>query len=84
MTEHSDTSEAPYSGVTDGFCARCGEPSAARDHLLCEAALTLEPPRYCALCRRRMVVQIVPTGWTAHCSEHGDLSGGNALDPTAL
>ena len=41
-------------------------------------ALELEPPRFCTVCQRRMVVQIVPTGWTARCSEHGDLHGGNA------
>ena len=28
----------------------------------------LEPPRYCAQCRRRMVVQVTPLGWTARCS----------------
>ena len=62
----------------DTYCGRCGEAYADRDHLDCEVALTLEPPRYCTTCRRRMVVQILPAGWTAHCSEHGDLSGGNA------
>ena len=31
----------------------------------------LEPPRYCAQCRRRMVVQVLPRGWSARCSEHG-------------
>lgn len=63
----------------DTYCGRCGEAYADRDHLECEGALVLEPPRYCTRCRRRMVVQIVPTGWTAHCVEHGDRSGGNAL-----
>jgi hypothetical protein len=61
------------------YCARCGGDRASGDHLACDAALVLEPPRYCSVCRRRMVVQIVPTGWTAHCSEHGDLHGGNAV-----
>jgi hypothetical protein len=62
----------------DTYCARCGEAYADGDHAGCTAALELEPPRYCTVCRRRMVVQIVPTGWTAHCSEHGVLTGGNA------
>ena len=31
----------------------------------------LEPPRYCPQCRRRMVVQVLPRGWSARCSEHG-------------
>jgi len=34
----------------------------------------LEPPRYCPQCRRRMVVQVLPRGWSARCSEHGVLS----------
>jgi hypothetical protein len=31
----------------------------------------LEPPRYCGFCRRRLVVQVTPRGWTARCVEHG-------------
>ncbi|WP_456236608.1 biotin synthase auxiliary protein BsaP [Arthrobacter terricola] len=31
----------------------------------------MEPPRYCARCRRRMKVQVTPLGWTADCSRHG-------------
>lgn len=57
------------------YCDRCGEPADVGDHHACEAARALEPPRYCAQCRRRMVVQVVPTGWTATCVEHGTLSG---------
>jgi hypothetical protein len=56
------------------FCGRCGEPAGSGDHSACARALELEPPRYCASCRRRMVVQVVPTGWTARCVEHGELS----------
>ncbi|GAA0455855.1 hypothetical protein Ade02nite_04650 [Paractinoplanes deccanensis] len=56
------------------FCDRCGEPAAEGDHLACERARALEPPRYCALCRRRMKVQVVPAGWTATCVEHGTRS----------
>jgi hypothetical protein len=52
------------------YCPRCGE-TARSEHAACAKALTLEPPRYCAACRRRMVVQVTPTGWTARCSEHG-------------
>lgn len=40
-------------------------------HRQCQAARRLEPPRYCARCGRRMVVQISPGGWTARCAEHG-------------
>lgn len=37
------------------------------------AAAGLDVPRYCQLCGRRMVVQVRPDGWLAHCSRHGDL-----------
>ena len=53
-------------------CVVCGEPGT---HPGCEARRALEPPRYCARCRRRMVVQVTPTGWTARCVEHGVTSG---------
>ncbi|QJY49504.1 hypothetical protein [Pseudonocardia broussonetiae] len=53
------------------FCDRCGQP-AAGEHARCAASRDLEPPRYCADCARRMVVQVTPTGWTARCSRHGE------------
>jgi hypothetical protein len=53
------------------WCDRCGEDASAGVHAACALARTLEPPRYCAGCRRRMKVQVVPTGWTATCVEHG-------------
>jgi len=52
-------------------CPRCGEPRTEGDHAPCDAALALEPPRFCPACRRRMTVQVRPTGWTATCSTHG-------------
>ena len=64
--------------MAEVWCGRCGAAYADRDHLDCESALVLEPPRYCSGCRRRMVVQIVPTGWSARCVEHGELTGGTA------
>jgi hypothetical protein len=57
------------------YCGRCGLPLLEADHRACAEALVLEPPRFCALCRRRMVVQVTPTGWSARCSEHGELTG---------
>jgi hypothetical protein len=57
-----------------GFCDRCGEPSGQGDHTACARARELEPPRYCTRCRRRMVVQVTPTGWAARCAEHGELT----------
>ena len=53
-------------------CDQCGEPQAGEGHARCRQARDLEPPRYCPHCRRRMVVQVHPTGWTARCSEHGE------------
>jgi hypothetical protein len=35
------------------------------------AQMGLEPPRFCAECGRRMVVQVRPDGWWAKCSRHG-------------
>ena len=61
--------------MTSVFCDHCGRPAAEGDHTSCGAARALEPPRYCPDCRRRMVVQVTPTGWTARCVEHGERTG---------
>ncbi|MFI6521705.1 hypothetical protein ACIBF1_39565 [Spirillospora sp. NPDC050679] len=64
------------------YCDRCGEPATAGEpgggdgHEACRAARAMEPPRYCARCRRRMIVQVTPLGWTARCSRHGELTPG--------
>jgi hypothetical protein len=55
------------------YCGRCGHPMMDADHDGCVRALAFEPPRYCPQCRRRLIVQVLPTGWTARCSAHGDL-----------
>ncbi|HLR99799.1 hypothetical protein H7J77_14585 [Mycolicibacillus parakoreensis] len=44
------------------------------------AQLGLEPPRYCAECGRRMIVQVRPNGWLARCSRHGEVDSAE-LDP---
>jgi hypothetical protein len=59
--------------VDQEYCGRCGNLLADGDHSGCVQALRLEPPRYCGQCRRRLIVQVLPTGWTARCSTHGDL-----------
>lgn len=46
-----------------------GEP--AGGHIPTAARLGLEPPRFCAQCGRRMMVQVRPDGWWAQCSRHG-------------
>jgi hypothetical protein len=56
------------------YCGRCGRALSDGGHESCLQALSLEPPRYCAECRRRMVVQVHPMGWTARCSVHGEVS----------
>jgi hypothetical protein len=56
------------------FCDRCGQAADAGAHVACSTARRLEPPRYCPACARRMVVQVLPTGWTARCVEHGSIS----------
>jgi hypothetical protein len=56
-----------YNVYTGAVCrdnpAEGSVPTAAR--------LGLEPPRFCAECGRRMVVQVRPDGWWARCSRHG-------------
>jgi hypothetical protein len=55
------------------YCGHCGEPLDEGDHAACLRRLELEPPRFCAHCRRRMKVQVTPRGWSADCIEHGPL-----------
>ncbi|WP_446697326.1 biotin synthase auxiliary protein BsaP [Thermocatellispora tengchongensis] len=53
------------------YCDHCGGRAAEGDHTACRAAREMEPPRYCPECRRRMVVQVMPSGWYASCAQHG-------------
>ena len=53
------------------WCGQCGQALTPEGHASCRRAAELDPPRFCAHCRRRMVVQVTPTGWTATCVEHG-------------
>lgn len=52
-----------YTGAQLSAAAGAVVPTAAQ--------LGLEPPRYCAACGRRMMVQVRPDGWWAKCSRHG-------------
>lgn len=76
MTSPVTTSDAvPAADATSAaWCDRCGE-AAAGPHDACAAARVLEPPRFCAHCRRRMKVQVLPVGWAAVCVEHGEIRG---------
>jgi ribosomal protein S18 acetylase RimI-like enzyme len=57
------------------WCGHCGRELTVEGHEPCRRAASLDPPRYCGQCRRRMVVQVIPTGWSARCVEHGTLTG---------
>ena len=57
------------------WCGQCGQELTPEGHAACRRAADLDPPRYCAQCRRRMVVQVTPTGWSARCVEHGTRTG---------
>ena len=60
--------------VEVAYCSYCGR-SAEGDHAACEKRLSIiDPPRYCAECARRMVVQVTPAGWSAKCSRHGEIT----------
>ena len=60
-----------YALVLAPWCDQCGEALPPEGHAACRRRAVLDPPRWCPLCRRRQVVQVTPTGWTARCSEHG-------------
>ncbi|HYZ36375.1 MAG TPA: hypothetical protein VE673_06580 [Pseudonocardiaceae bacterium] len=57
------------------FCDVCGRPASETDHAHCAHRRGLEPPRYCPQCAGRMVVQVMPAGWSARCSAHGSYPG---------
>jgi hypothetical protein len=76
------SNSCPQGPAPAGYCGHCGELRAggglraggelpaSNDHRRCQELLALEPPRYCAQCRRRMKVQVTPLGWAARCSRH--------------
>ncbi|HWA64928.1 MAG TPA: hypothetical protein VG899_00985 [Mycobacteriales bacterium] len=55
-------------------CTGCGKELADDVHDRCRRRAPYEPPRFCALCGRRMVVQVTPLSYTATCSVHGETS----------
>ncbi|WP_329108633.1 hypothetical protein OG792_08235 [Micromonospora sp. NBC_01699] len=63
----------PVTTAAAPWCDRCGRSTGDGSHAACAAARALEPPRFCPQCRRRMKVQVLPTGWSAVCVEHGEL-----------
>ncbi|ADB48859.1 biotin synthase auxiliary protein BsaP [Conexibacter woesei] len=50
------------------YCDGCGRPAADGDHARCRARrAATDPPRWCTACGRKLVVQVLPVGWTARC-----------------
>lgn len=56
----------------DPFCRWCGQPAGGCDQVSC--ARELDPPRSCPTCGRRLRVVVIPTGFTATCRDHGELT----------
>ena len=63
-----------YGLVLQPVCGHCGLPLGDGEHADCLQSLAMEPPRFCTVCARRMVVQVTPAGWTARCVEHGTVA----------
>ncbi|CAA9516559.1 MAG: hypothetical protein AVDCRST_MAG30-2797 [uncultured Solirubrobacteraceae bacterium] len=56
-------------------CDGCGRPLGEGDHARCqERRAATDPPRFCAECGRKLVVQVLPTGWTARCVSCGPVA----------
>jgi hypothetical protein len=61
----------PEKATSPKYNVYTGEPEGGA--VSAAARLGLEPPRFCAECGRRMIVQVRPDGWSARCSRHGEL-----------
>ena len=58
--------------TTVAFCDGCGRPADAGGHERCRARRTAtDPPRFCTDCGRKLVVQVLPVGYTARCVKCG-------------
>jgi len=49
-------------------CTGCGTTSCPG------CGRTLDPPRFCAECGRRLTVRVTPGGYRARCRDHGELT----------
>jgi hypothetical protein len=57
--------------LTD-YCDACGRDAGDGDHRRCrERRAATDPPRYCTACGRKLVVQVLPRGYTARCVKCG-------------
>ena len=44
------------------------------NHAACQARRrATDPPRFCTRCGRKLVVQVLPTSWRAHCVKCGPI-----------
>lgn len=56
------------------YCDACGQDAATGDHTRCrERRAATDPPRFCTECGRKLVVQVLPTGYRAHCVKGHDV-----------
>ena len=56
------------------YCDACGREAAEGDHARCRARrAATDPPRFCTVCARKLVVQVLPTGYRAHCVKGHDV-----------
>ncbi len=63
-------------GAHAPYCDGCGRPDATGDHARCSTRrAATDPPRWCTACGRKLVVQVLPVGWTARCVACGPLPG---------
>lgn len=58
--EEAEERGAPAGGER---CPSCGRPLRGEDHRRC----SLDPPRFCGTCGRRLKVQVFPLGYRARC-----------------
>ena len=63
--------DALFAGADYAFDPFTGVPAGEMPRRFRAAELGLEAPRFCPLCGRRMVTQILHTGWRSKCSRHG-------------
>jgi hypothetical protein len=56
-------------------CDACGKPVTSGDHARCRARrAATDPPRFCTDCGRKLVVQVLPVGFTARCVHCGPVA----------
>ena len=63
-----DTTDTATGTAGDVHCTSCGSVSCFG------CSRTLDPPRFCATCGRRLTVTVTPGGYRARCRDHGDLA----------